>query len=168
MSEQPQGGETKSRGPAGSIELEALIAAARASGDHAPLIAAIPAARFLGITAEPSPGASGESSPRAVMRFRPHLVGNSLIPALHGGAIGALLESTAVFALLLDGEAAGLPKIVNLTVEYLRSAKTVDTYARAEITRQGRRVATVRAYAWQDDPDRPVAAANAHFLVAGE
>jgi uncharacterized protein (TIGR00369 family) len=145
------------------VDLKALLAHARATGELGPLIAAIPAARFLQLSGE-----LGPDGLRARMTFSPHLVGNSLLPALHGGTLGALLESTAVFALLLEGEPpAALPRIINLTVEYLRSARAVDTFARAEITRQGRRVATVRAYAWQDDPERPVAAANAHFLLDG-
>jgi acyl-coenzyme A thioesterase PaaI-like protein len=41
----------------------------------------------------------------------------------------------------------------------------MDTYGRAEITKQGRRVATVRAEAWQDDRSRPIAAAHGHFLL---
>jgi uncharacterized protein (TIGR00369 family) len=146
-------------------DLAALVAAARERGELAPLIAAIPAARFLNLSAALADG--GGEGLRVKMGFQPHLVGNALLPALHGGTLGALLESTAVFALLVDGELAALPRIINLTVEYLRSAKAVDTFARAEITRQGRRVATVRAFAWQDDPSRPVAAANAHFLLTG-
>lgn len=122
----------------------------------------VPCVKFLGITVE-----QGEDGLRTRLDFAPHLVGNSLIPALHGGAIGALLESTAIFALLCeqDDDAAGVPRTINVTVEYLRTARTVTTWGRAEITRQGRRVATVRAFAWQDDPTRPVAAANAHFLL---
>jgi uncharacterized protein (TIGR00369 family) len=130
--------------------------------DLAALVAAIPCARFLNLSTE----RADDGSPRIRMDFAPHLVGNALLPALHGGALGAMLESTAMFALLVEGESPALPRIINITVEYLRTARTVTTYARAEVTRQGRRVATVRTFAWQDDPARPVAAANAHFLVA--
>jgi acyl-coenzyme A thioesterase PaaI-like protein len=41
-----------------------------------------------------------------------------------------------------------------------------DTFARGRVIRQGRRVANVRAEAWQESPDKPVAAAHAHFLLA--
>jgi len=129
--------------------------------DLAALVDLVPCARFLGIAVEPD----GDGL-RARLAFRPHLVGNSLIPALHGGAIAALLESTAIVALLAEAPGGGrAPRIINITLEYLRTARAVDTLARAEITRQGRRVATVRAIAWQDDPARPVAAANARFLL---
>jgi acyl-coenzyme A thioesterase PaaI-like protein len=66
---------------------------------------------------------------------------------------------------LWDAETPTVPKTVNITVEYLRTASRQDTYARAEFTRRGRRICNVRIVAWQDDPERPVAAASAHFLV---
>jgi acyl-coenzyme A thioesterase PaaI-like protein len=50
-------------------------------------------------------------------------------------------------------------------VEYLRSARPVDTFARADIVRQGRRVATVRSLAWQDNPAKPVASASVQLLL---
>jgi uncharacterized protein (TIGR00369 family) len=137
-----------------------LLKAARASGDFGPLVAAVPYARFLGITIEDHGG-----DLVCKLTYKPELIGNTLIPALHGGTMGALLESTAVFGLIRDAEIATLPRIVNITVEYLRSARAVDTFARAEIVRHGRRVVAVRALAWQEDRDRPIAAANAHFLV---
>jgi uncharacterized protein (TIGR00369 family) len=138
----------------------ALFERARHTGDFSSLVDAVPCARFLGLSIEPV----GDEL-HARLEFAPHLVGNSLLPALHGGTIGTLLESVAIFALLWESPAGGVPRTINVTIEYLRTARTVTTWARAEITRQGRRVATVRALAWQDDPSRPVAAANAHFLV---
>lgn len=137
------------------------IRKARETGEFAELVAQVPYAAFMGITIEVRDG-----EPIGCMRFLPHQVGNATIPALHGGAIGAILESTAVFKLLWETEPVELPKIVSITIEYLRTARPQDTFVRAEITRQGRRVATVRAVAWQDDPENPVAAANAHFLLA--
>jgi acyl-coenzyme A thioesterase PaaI-like protein len=61
-----------------------------------------------------------------------------------------------------------LPKTINITIDYLRSGRTVDTFARGVITRHGRRVANVRVEAWQDDPERPIAIAYAHFLIMSE
>jgi uncharacterized protein (TIGR00369 family) len=102
------------------------------------------------------------------MRYSDHLVGNASVPALHGGTLGALMESTAIFKLLWHGETTAVPKTINITVEYLRSARAADVVARAEFTRRGRRVANVRVFAWQDDPERPVAVATAHFLLVPE
>ncbi|WP_290818359.1 PaaI family thioesterase [Ferrovibrio sp.] len=84
---------------------------------------------------------------------------------MHGGVVGALLESAAIVQLIWSADADRIPKIIDLQVDYLRSARPVETFARAIITKHGRRVANVRAEAWQDDPARPVAAAHAHFLL---
>ncbi len=137
-----------------------LVAEARASGDFSTLVRAIPFATFLGMELVEQ---AGELVAR--LRFAPHLVGNPMIPALHGGTLGALLESIAIFAILADLQGPKPPKTISITVEYLRSARPVDTFARAEVVRQGRRVATVRSFAWQDDPEKPVAAANVQLLL---
>jgi acyl-coenzyme A thioesterase PaaI-like protein len=42
----------------------------------------------------------------------------------------------------------------------------VATDGRAIVTRQGRRVANVRAEIWQEEKSRPIAAAHGHFLLA--
>jgi uncharacterized protein (TIGR00369 family) len=142
-------------------DLLALLENARRTGDVGSLIAAVPCARFLGLALERVDGGL-----RTRLDFAPHLIGNALLPALHGGAIGALLESAAIFGLLWETDASRLPKTISVTIEYLRSARARTTWARTEITRQGQRVATVRALAYQEDPARLVAAANAHFLLA--
>ena len=58
-----------------------------------------------------------------------------------------------------------LPKIVTITIDYLRSGRPLDTFAKASITRQGRRVVNVTAEAWQEDRTRPIARGNAIFLI---
>lgn len=144
-----------------SGEVLALLRQARASGDYAPLAAAIPYARFLGLQLKQVDGELVCHMP-----FRPGLIGNSALPALHGGTLGALLESTAIFGLMVQADTDHVPKIISLTVDYLRSGKAQDTHARAIITRAGRRVANVRVEAWQEDRARPIAAAHVLFLLA--
>jgi uncharacterized protein (TIGR00369 family) len=143
-------------------DLRPLLTRAKSHDDWQPLVDAIPFARFLGLAVRVENG-------RAIctMRFDPKLVGNYTIPALHGGTLGALLESAAVFSLFHAHEAIALPKIITVTIDYLRSARAVDTHATATITKQGRRVTTVQASAWQEDEAKPVATANAHFLLVG-
>ena len=139
------------------------IAAARARGDLNPLLDAIPYARFMGFSVVVEDGAL-----ITTMTYGRHLVGNPAIPALHGGTLGALLESAAAFTLLWASETALLPKTITLTIDYLKPAKPIDTRARGVITRNGRRVASVRVEAWQEDPAQPVAGAHVHFLVKRE
>ncbi len=132
----------------------------RSTGDFTALQDAIPYTRFMGITAK-----IVDDDVLGTMRYSDHLVGNALAQKLHGGTLGALLESTAIFKLMWHGETNEVPKTINITVEYLRGADTEDVLARAEFTRHGRRVANVRVFAWQSDPGRPVAVATAHFLL---
>ena len=58
-----------------------------------------------------------------------------------------------------------MPKTIDFCVDYLRSARAVDTFARCEVTRQGRRIAHVTATCWQSAPAEPVAVARVHFLL---
>ena len=103
-----------------------------------------------------------------VLPFADHLVGNPLIPALHGGAVGAFLEIVASGSLLLSQPMAKLPKPIDVAIDYLRPARAQDVYARALVARSGRRVANVRAEAWQGRTDAPVATLHGHFLITPE
>jgi uncharacterized protein (TIGR00369 family) len=126
-----------------------------------PMLQRIPYARFMGFAVQP------DGTDIVVrMPMRDDLIGNARLRAVHGGALGALLEFAAVCQLMAGAEVVAVPKTVNITVEYLRGTRPVETFARASVTRHGRRIANVRAIAYQDDASRPVAAANAHFLLA--
>ena len=101
----------------------------------------------------------------AVLPYVETLIGNPLIPALHGGAIGAFMEITASAGLLAASRLAALPKPIDVSVDYLRPGRPSDVYARAAITRQGSRVANVRVEAWQGRRAAPIAALHGHFLI---
>ncbi|MFN8947829.1 MAG: PaaI family thioesterase [Alphaproteobacteria bacterium] len=124
------------------------------------LVEAIPYCRFLGVETD----LKGNEL-TTILRFSDRLIGNPILPALHGGVVGAFLEITAVIQLMLETESEELPKPVDIGIDYLRSGRPVDTYARATVTKHGRRVCNVRAEAWQEDHARPIAALHGHFLV---
>lgn len=126
------------------------------------LLERIPYARFLGLVSEQD----GETL-TVTMPFADRLIGNPMLPALHGGATAALLELTAVAQVALSYPRLRLPRPINVTVAYLRSGRPVDVRARARISKAGRRVAHVLAEAWQEDEAQPIASLTAHFLVAG-
>lgn len=119
-----------------------------------------PYAELLGLTVEP-----GADAPVLVMPFSGDVVGRPGF--LHGGAIGGLLEMAAVGALLQALEAEGGAKVkpVNVTVDYMRGGREKETRAKGMVTRLGNRVANVSAVAWQDEEERPIAAARMNFLI---
>ncbi|MFE8604094.1 PaaI family thioesterase [Archangium violaceum] len=147
--------------PSPSLRIANILRQVRLTGEYHLLAEAIPYARFLGIGVE---NTTGEVLCR--MRYAPMLIGNSSIPALHGGTLGGLLESAAIFELLLRTQTDRVPKIISITVDFLRSGRPQDTLAKATITRLGRRVANLQVQAWQEDRSRPIASANALFLVS--
>lgn len=128
--------------------------------DLARFLDAIPYAKFLNISIDQK-----GNEITTVMSFEQKLIGNPILPALHGGAIGAFLEMTSIIQVAFETGITAIPKPIGLTIDYLRSGKPIDTYSRAHITKQGRRVATVHAEAWQEDRSRPIAAAHGHFLL---
>jgi len=138
-----------------------LIARAKESEDFNLLCDAIPYARFLGLTIEKMDG-----GPVSRLAYDDKLIGNPLLPALHGGVVGALMEHAAIVQLMWEMETAHLPKTINISVDYLRSGGPHDTFAQGVVTKHGRRVANVRVEAWQRDRGKLIAHAYAHFLVA--
>ena len=142
------------------------------------LVGGIPYIGFMGITFE----RRGDEL-TAIMPYRGMLVGNPVLPALHGGATAAFLEIAALVELAWSGlwsdiESGAvdvsnltpetlprLPKTIDFTVDYLRSGLPRDAYARARVNRSGRRYASVHVEAWQDNRSRLFAQATGHFLM---
>ncbi len=129
------------------------------------MLSRIPYARFLGLRAE----LAGDEM-TAILPYADHLIGNPMLPAIHGGVLGAFMELTALaqLSILQDGgedKVIRQPKPIDVTIEYLRSGRPLDTFARAQITRMGRRIANVRVEAWQTAKASPIAALHGHFLL---
>lgn len=142
------------------------------------LVNGVPYIRFLGIEFD----RRGDEL-TAVLPFDEKLIGNPMLPALHGGVTAAFLEVTAIISLswsflwqdfesgqidleqLKSGDLPRPPKTIDFTVDYLRSGLPRDAYARAIITKTGRRFASVRVEAWQDNRQKQFAQATGHFLM---
>lgn len=141
------------------------------------LVGAVPYAGFLGIQFE----RHGDEL-TAVLPYDDKLIGNPILPALHGGAIASFLEVTAIielsWAMIWDDLETGkltpdsmahnlprLPKTIDFTVDYLRTGLPRDGYARARVNRSGRRYASVHVEAWQDNRTKLFAQATGHFLM---
>lgn len=119
----------------------------------------------------------------AILPFDEKVIGNTMLPAIHGGVTAAFLEVTAIvglsWATLWDQMETGelnpdaltpdtlpkMPKTIDFTVDYLRAGLPRDAYARARVNRSGRRYASVHVEGWQDNRDRLFAQATGHFLM---
>jgi len=150
----------------------------RRDGALTALVEGIPYIRFLGITFD----RRGDEL-TAVMPFDSKLIGNPVLPALHGGVTAAFLEVTAIVVLSwnmawerMENGVRGvdewdpahlprMPKTIDFAVDYLRSGMPRDTYARARVNRSGRRYASVHVEAWQDNRARLFAQGTGHFLM---
>lgn len=90
---------------------------------------------------------------------------------LHGGAISGLLE-TAGYAMLRHElskqKRSHRLKPINITVQFLSAGKPKPSYAKARITKLGRRNANIAVEAWQDDRSRPIATAIMNILMVPE
>ncbi len=121
-----------------------------------------PYAVLLGIGIEP-----GEGSPVLSMPFGTDVLGRPGF--VHGGALAGLLEMAAIkaleHALATEGRNDARFKPVNVTVDFMRGGREKVTRAVGKVTRLGTRIANVEAIAWQDEQDRPVAAARMNFLI---
>lgn len=142
------------------------------------LVSGVPYIRWLGITFD----RRGDEL-TAVLPFDDKLIGNPMLPAIHGGVTAAFLEVaamveltwTAIWQDMEEGRIAPdasipdslprLPKTIDFTVDYLRSGLPRDAYARARVVRSGRRYASVHVEAWQDNRARLFAQATGHFLM---
>lgn len=120
----------------------------------------LPYAKFLGVQVV----FNGDEM-TAVLAFADHLIGNPVLPAIHGGVLGAFMEITAIAQLSALQPDRRQPRTIDLSVEYLRSGRPLTTYARAQVKKVGRRVANVHVEAWQEQRDAPIAFLRGHFLV---
>jgi uncharacterized protein (TIGR00369 family) len=125
--------------------------------DPTGLFANSPFARWLGIR--------DHEDGTLVMPFSPRIVGNPILPAIHGGITGAFLETTALVGVARELGASAVPKPIGLTVNYLRSGRALDSYASVSIVKQGLRIVAFEAQAWQDDRSKPIASAFGHFML---
>ncbi len=142
------------------------------------LVHGVPYIRFLGIEFD----RRGDEL-TAVLNYSDELIGNPFLPAIHGGVTAAFLEVTAIITLswthlfphiesgeidaeaLARGDLPRLPRTIDFTVDYLRSGLPRDAYARARVSRSGRRYASVHVEAWQDHHNKHFAQATGHFLM---
>ena len=143
------------------MKLTNIIQKAKAAKDPGIISRAIPYADFIGIDAHLDDGAVV-----CTLTGSDVIIGNPILPAIHGGVVGGFLEHAALMLLLRELAPGQLTKTVNVSIDYLLTGKLEETHARGSVTRQGRRVVNVRVEAWQADPSMPIALAHGHFFIS--
>ena len=143
------------------MDLKELMTKSHETGDYSKFIATIPYAVTLGVECERFGNEVLFKLPRKKSN-----IGNPILPAIHGGVIGGFMEISASLHLMMFQDTPKLPKIVDISLDYLRAGLDRDTYVECKLTRQGSRVANVIVTAWQKSRSEPIALARAHFLFS--
>jgi len=97
--------------------------------------------------------------------FREDFVGDPFRPAIHGGVISSLIDTTggaAVFSAIGD---TALCSTVDLRVDFLRPGELEDLICEAQVVRIGNRVAVIDATVTQTTKQEPIATGKAVFNV---
>jgi len=122
---------------------------------------AVPHARDCGITVTHCDARGAE----ATLPYRPEWLGDVERGLIHTGIITTLIDTLGGLAALAAIEDFDTIATLDLRMDYLRSARPEKAlHCRAECYRLTRSIAFVRAWAWQDDRDEPVAVSNATFM----
>lgn len=128
------------------------------------MIALPPYAKLIGATLQPDDEDAGSL---LLLPYGDRVEGR--LGFFHGGALAGLLEMAAFVALLealaLRDQAPPRIKPINITVDYMRAGRPLDTFAKGHVTRLGNRIANVTADAWQKNRDAPIASARLNLLL---
>jgi len=121
-----------------------------------------PQARALGIAL------TRVEPPRAWGRvgYRPDLVGDPDSGVIAGGVITTLLDQICGVAAVSAMNSASPVATIDIRIDYMRPAQPGrDIIAEAECYKLGKSVAFVRATAYEDSSDNPIAHAAAAFMI---
>ena len=123
---------------------------------------AIPFNRFLGVQVLDI----GEGSASMELPYRPELIGNPLLQALHGGVMSTLLDSCGGVAVWSQVGVNDMVATVDLRVDYLRPGLPENLRAVGQVVRLGNRVGVVSLRAFHPGrEDRPVAAGTGVYNI---
>lgn len=121
-----------------------------------------PQARALGFTTLEI----GDAVAILKVPYRPEIVGDPETGVIAGGVMTTLLDHASGQAVHAALEAWTSIATLDLRIDYMRPAEPGrDVMARAHCYKVTRSVAFVRAVAYEDDPEDPVATAQATFML---
>jgi acyl-coenzyme A thioesterase PaaI-like protein len=102
----------------------------------------------------------------SVLRRREANISNTQRPAIHGKVVGATLEHAGIIEWLYRLKLAAMPRVINVSIDYLRAVKVEDLWLRGYIVCQGRRIANVRCEAWQENREQLAAASYTQLKLS--
>lgn len=136
---------------------EMLLAMART------FIEAIPHSKALSMRLDELSDGRAEIS----MPYDARLVGDPRTGVIHGGAVSALMDTCCGAAVMCHSDGAGPTATIDLRIDYMRAATPGQRImARAHCYHVTRNVAFLRAFAYDEDLENPVAAATGAFTFA--
>ena len=125
----------------------------------------IPHARALGMQILEIADGMAEIS----MPYDERFIGDPKTGVIHGGAVSALMDTCGGAAVMSHPDAPAGTATIDLRIDYMRAATPGQTItARAEVYHITRSVAFVRATAFDNDKERPVATASGAITVEGK
>ncbi len=89
--------------------------------------------------------------------FKPELIGNPTIPAIHGGVLSALADTAGGLAVLTRLDVLAGVSTIDLRIDYLRPAGAADLICHAEAIRVGNRVGVTKMRIFQEENDVTIA-----------
>ncbi|MFC3439810.1 PaaI family thioesterase [Sphingobium rhizovicinum] len=106
-----------------------------------------------------------EREGRFVLEPAGDLIGNPMLPALHGGAITSFLELSAGLTLLRTLALSRPPRLISTHLQFFSAARQAPLRTAPAIRRVGRRVAAMEAEAFQEGRAEPVCTAQFEFAL---
>jgi uncharacterized protein (TIGR00369 family) len=98
--------------------------------------------------------------------YKAELVGDPETGVIAGGVITTFLDQLCGMAAVLAMKEPSTVATIDLRIDYMRPATpNRDVFAEAYCYKIGRNVAFVRAVAYEDTPDNPIAHATSTFMV---
>jgi uncharacterized protein (TIGR00369 family) len=101
--------------------------------------------------------------------YRAELIGDPDTGVIAGGVLTTFLDQLCGAAAILAMDEPTIVATIDLRIDYMRPAQPGrDVLAEAQCTKLGKNVAFVRATAYEDTPENPIAHVSAAFAITGK